>query len=376
MPAKTAPPTIEDYRQAFRGGVLSKREDADLFNSGSSYDVFGGWAAQGFYRLSTRARGNFRNIYFDSAEGVALSDRVALLYPDVAPAPVESAGLGYVLLARPTAGGGGDFIYEGTRFSVSTAGGISYYLTAETVYVDPTAVTVELPIYAEQTGTGQSIDAQYAVIESSVYDATFHVIRIVCADGTDGMKASAYRAQVRVEHIANRPGYIADIEEKLRAAGADQIEFFASDYFGEDEDHGLNRIFVSDVSYTTTAALLLACRLALFDCGMWGAATQVLPLQRQSVKLTATVKLWAIHATRSRDGLETDIRDRLVEYISSNPYTWDLNSASGHARQTSNDIETLAVTANVTPPNKTAPFDVVPLTRWFCNDSDVTVIFQ
>ncbi len=376
MPAKTAPPTIEDYRQAFRGGVLAKREDADLFNSGSSYDVFGGWAAQGFYRLSVRARGNFRNIYFDSAEGEALSDRVAKLYPDVAPAEVESAGTGYVILARPTTTAGGDFIYEGTRISVSTPGGISYYLTSETLYVDPAALTIEIPLYAEQTGTGQSVDAQYAVIESSVYDATFHVIRIVCADGTDGVKASEYRAQVRTEHIANRPGYIADIEEKLRAVGADQIEFFASDYFGESEDNGLNRIFVSDVSYSTSDALLLACRQALFDCVMWGAATQVLPLQRQSVKLTATVKLWAINSTRSRDGLAADIRDRLVEYISANPYTWDLNSASGHARQTSNDIETLTVTANVTPPNKTAPFDAVPLTRWFCNDSDVTVIFQ
>src|SRR5689334_20308359 len=152
MPADVALPSVDDFLDAYAGGVAAKRDDADN-HRGSRYEIWGGVGAVLFNRITARARGNFRNNYFDTAEETALDNLIAQRHPEISPRVLLTAGVGTITFYRP-AGGLLGSIFEGTRVRV----GQRFFVTTETKNLS-TETYVEVEAQAEVAGTGQSIVA-------------------------------------------------------------------------------------------------------------------------------------------------------------------------------------------------------------------------
>lgn len=377
MPANVSPPTVDNYLQAFRGGVASGVKFFDSVD-GSRYEIWNGAGAVLFNRITHRARGNFENVYFDTAKDDALDQIVALRYPTVDERVTLTRGQGTATLVRPTTGAGAGEIYQGTRIFASVHGAApKYYRVAQDYTVEAGATSLAINVEADRPGTGQAIDTTSATVtvlhfEDAVFDATLQPTAIVCTDGTIKELDSEFRARTRVERYDRRTGYASSIVRAMQAAGATEVVLFASDYYGDAFDHGLNRIYVADSSFTASAGLLLACRLAAFDCVMLGMSPQVLPQQRADLTLQVTVSLWQPLPQRSRDGIESDIRARIQNYFVANPYVWNLQALTG-VMHVSKEISDIEITASAAEPDIATLFDTPPLTHWFVANGDVGI---
>jgi hypothetical protein len=379
MPANVTPPSVDNYLQAFRGGVAAGTKFFDDVD-GSRYEIWNGAGAVLFNRITSRARGNFENVYFDTARDDSLDQIVEKRYPTVDPRIQLSRGQGTATIARPSVAASDGVLYQGTRIFAAVNGTEpKYYQVASnfTVFADKTEVVV--PIEAVKTGTGQALDTTGATqtvlrFEDAVFDATLTPSIIVCADGTQKELDPQFRSRARVERFERRTGYATAIANAMRAAGASEVALFASDFFGDAFDHGLNRIYVADSSFSASADLLLACRLKVFDCVMLGMSPQVLPQQRGDLKLDVVVSLWQPTTATSRDGIEADLRARISNYFTANPYVWNLNALRG-AAHVSSEIADISLTASVAEPVIATLFDAPPLTHWFLSDNNVGVSF-
>ena len=380
MPANVSLPSVDDYLQAFRGGVASGVKFFDNVD-GSRYEIWNGAGAVLFNRITGRARGNFENVYFDTARDDALDDIVAKRYPTVDARVTTTRGRGTATLVRPSAAAGGGTLYEGTRiFAALNGAAAKFYRLTQSYTVGASDLTLTVNVEADRPGTGQALDTTNATqkilhFEDAVFDTTLQPTELVCADGTVKETDPEFRARARVERFDRRTGYAAAITKAMRAAGATEVILFASDYFGDAFDHGLNRIYVADSSFTASAALLRACRLAAFDCVILGMSPQVLSQQRADLKLNVTVTLWQPITQTSRDGIEADLRLRVQNYFVTNPYVWNLNALAG-AMHVSKEISDIAITASAAEPVISTLFDTPPLTHWFVADTDVGIIWQ
>lgn len=379
MPANVTLPSVDSYLQAFRGGVASGVKFFDSVD-GSRYEVWNGVGAVLFNRITQRARGNFENTYFDTARDDALDGIVEFRYPTVDARVQTTRGQGTATLVRASAAAGGGELYQGTRIYAAVNGSSAkYYRLAQSYTVGATDLTLVVNIEADRPGTGQALDTTGASqtilhFEDAVFDATLQPTIVVCTDGTVKETDPQFRARARVERFERRTGYATSIIDAMKAAGAQEVVLFASDFFGDAFDHGLNRIYVADSSYSASDDLLRACRLAAFDCVMLGMSPQVLPQQRANLKLDVTVSLWQASPKTSRDGIERDIRLGIQNYFATNPYVWNLHALTG-AMHVSPEIADVEITASAAEPVISTLFDTPPLTHWFVVDTDVGVTF-
>jgi hypothetical protein len=380
VPSNALPPTVDELLDVAAGGVQSKHDVADA-RDGSRYDVWNGVGAILFSRIANRARGNFRNVYFDTAEGAALDDIVDRRYPNIDPRVESTAGTGTVTLRRATDAAGAGTIHEGMRIALTGPGasGIRYYEIAADYPVSATALEVIPTIRAYVSGTGQSANANSVddrlLIEDSIFDPTFLPLRLVCSEGEDQELDQELQARVRTDRIESRAGYETFIKKTMRDAGAIVVECFASGYLGDALDFGLNKIYVADASYNTPAELLSACRLAAFDCVALGMAPQVLSLQSSPLVVRLTLTLWNPLGAASRDGIKASVISRVLDYISSNPYVWSVSAIEGAARGATSDVSDVSATASVAAPNVATIFNASTLTRWTLSTEDCIVDF-
>lgn len=381
MPANVTPPGVSEYLDAFEGGVVAKNNLADN-RGGSRYDIWAGVAALLFSRASSRARTGFRNIYFDAARNDALDDLCAQRYSDIASRVLATKGEGAARVVRATAGAGAGIIEDGTRIAVVKQGSnaeIRYFEVVGSIDVGATDVDLTVSIRAYVAGKGQAASAKTAdgdtlSFEDAVFDATLKPISLTCEDGTNRALDSEYQANVRSARRDGRVGYPTSIIKAMRAAGAEEVRLFASDYFGEALDHGLNRVYVADASFNTSAVLLAACRRVAFDCVTCGMAPQVLPLQSSALKVTITLTLWDAIDSGSRDGLIRDAKRRASDAVAKDPFLWKLDALGSAARGDSNLISDVSVTSTTAEPSAATLFDSGPLTRWTLSEDDCSVV--
>jgi hypothetical protein len=376
MPASSPPPDINDFLDAAKAGVVAKNELADLID-GSRLDVWNGTAAVLLTRAAQRARTGFRNRYFDTSDDGALDDIVRVKFPQFPARTRAAPGTGTLTLRRPTAVGSGGTIYEGTRvaFTGEGATAVRYYRATVDVLVATDALEVRVPVESTESGTTQSANTTSRLaLEDVVFDNTLVPAELVCADGTDYEGNNPLRARIRTARQDARPGYETAIRAAMLAAGAQEIELYASDAFGDYQDYGLNRIYVADSSFNTSPELLARCRLATFDSVTYGMATQVLPMQPAALVVKISVTLWSPLSRVSRQSLIADVRRRAVEYIAANPYAWRFEALGGRARGTSSDIADVEIESDATEPAINGLVTGEYLTHWALSLNDCTVV--
>lgn len=336
MPSSEPLPTLQELLDAFEGAVTAKRAPADV-NRGALYDLAAGTGALLFLRQAHRDQDEFRALYFANAQDERLTKYVELHFPGKGRIGDEP-GPGLATLTRPSVSAGAGRIYEGTRVVLGASGSdpLRRYLVVGHHSVAATQSAVELPIKATVPGAAGAIDtrrgeARLMTIEDELWDTTWTVQSVVCSPGTERERNEAFRARIRQERTDDRPGYETKIAQALRACGAQHVLFFRSDYLGEDQDFGLNRIYVGDSNFEADAALLRACRLALPMCAVAGTSVQALPMGNADLEIAATVRFWSDPTQFDTTTAVAAWRAATVEYFASreNPFLWSEDALRG-----------------------------------------------
>lgn len=293
MPSTFGEPTIQELLDAFRDGVRAQRDKHVDAREGSQYQNLAGPAAILWSRASRRTTDLWRAVYLDSAESIDLTELLARRYAFDRGA--DSYGVGQATLRRPTVIAAGGTIWKGTRLSlVSSSVHATRYVVHEDKVVGPADASVIVKIRAEHPGQGTAIAAVGGAVrvDDPLWDPTWEVDRLECADGTEFESAPAARARFRDTRLAGRAGFVEALVKACKDAGAANALLFASDYAGDGEDQGLNMAYVGDAGFQADAALVRSVTLALESWRVLGDNLQVRPLGRENLVVNARVHLW------------------------------------------------------------------------------------
>jgi hypothetical protein len=273
MPSTQPLPTIRGEVQAASNALIGERDPYGDTRSGSLYNHNVGPTAVLFSREADRDKDLFEDIYFNSADGDALT---TLVQQRTGIARfLDTAGIGTCTFVRPTNGGGGGSFLQGTEIQVAGTPGMVYEVASDTT-VSSTALTCMIPIQASALGTGTAITATSGLtLLDPIYDNTWVPTQLICADGTDFEKAADYRARVLQTRINQRVGYIAQMTLACQSVGAAYVVPFPSQYglgiTDFTDDYGLNAIYVADDGYASPPSLVAACDAILESWRVLGA---------------------------------------------------------------------------------------------------------
>ena len=351
MPSTQTIPTLADLRQAFRDGVIGQRERRADVHDGSAYDLLGGMAAMLFSRQAQRDRDLFRAVYLDSAEAEDLTSRAQTLFGITR--FVDAYGTGTATIVRPTAAAGAGTIPTGTRLFVwSPAGTTDSRICATTadVVVQPSALSVQVPIRATTTGAGTAVtltSGLLARIDDPLWDSTWTVQALQTSDGTAFEKAEAYRARVRAQPFLSRAGYAPAIIAACQAAGAVNVVPYPSNWAGDTNDIGYSVVYVGDASYTASTSLVSACILALESARVLGPDMAVLPMTSQAVSVSLTVSLYDDPGVFNTTDLTLGVQAAVGAYVDGrkNAFSYQVDAIAGAVRLASTAIQGVTLNA-------------------------------
>lgn len=388
MPSAQPLPTIAELIGAFNDAVRGEQETLANVRTGSVYNHFAGIGAILFAREASRDRDLFRSIYFDTAEGGSLT-RLGEQRFSIERA-LDSYGTGEAVLARPSAAAGADSIWAGTHIRAASLSGRStsrvYVVTADTPY-GASATSVRVPVRAAEMGSGWAIQATRddaglrLVVDDELSDPTWTVQTLTCADGTDFEEATAYRARVRQQRLAARVGYLARILSRLADDGAVNAVGFPSNYTGDDNDYGLNLIYVGDAGFSASEALLRRCRLALASVGVFGTDVQILPMTTSALTVKATVTLWSDPGSFNLPAVTYDLEQALLAHFAgrANAFTYQIDAmdgAMGVANAAVQSVEITTPASGVTLTSGSPPTFPDALTRYTLAQTGIDLSFQ
>lgn len=285
-------PTIQEMLKAGQIAIQGAADKNADFVRGSDYESLLGPCAIIWTREAQRDTDLFRAVNFNTADGKVLTDLALARYSKVRVMDSHGSGLAYI---NRISGGIPETIWKGTRILLTGANSRVYRVTADTPALTSDTMVV-LPIEAEDIGPGTAVvfgmDATgRARLYDTLKDPSWYVSGLDCGDGTLFEQAEAFRARIRRERIADRVGQSASIIAACKAAGADNVVVFRSDYAGDDFDYGLNVCYVGNSGYTGTPTLVKACDLALRSVRVAGDSMQVLPMVPGTVAVVADVYL-------------------------------------------------------------------------------------
>lgn len=291
-------PTTLEMLDAFAAEVRGRRKVADARRGSLHELVAGGPGAILWAREARRDRDLFRACFFDSARAGDLDYRITSFG---GPERIQATrGRGTAVLRRASAAGGAGIIWAGTRVAVYGRPGLRHYRVATDKQVTTeTAVTVA--IEAQETGAGFAISAYggdlNAKLEDLLWDNSWSVERIDCADGTEQETDAAYLGRYRQGKLDRRAGYAKSITDACKAVGAAYVSLFESDFGGV--DMGLNRCFVADETLGSPPELIRACRLAVHGVRVLGCDLTVHGMQR-------VVSDFVVHLTMTQAAMGYD----------------------------------------------------------------------
>jgi hypothetical protein len=345
VPASDALPTLRDLLRAAAAGIVGTREPRADVRRGAVYDHFAGAGAILFTREAARDRDLFRAVYLDTAEGDDLTRQVKARFG--IDRIVRSFGAGTALLTRATTTAGPGTVWAGTRilvFASANSPGARSYAVSSDVVVGASTTAVTVPIRAADTGSGSAVNLSgpaIARIDDPLWDPTFAVAAIQCADGTSLEPAADIRARARAARLAARQGYAKAISDSCVAQGAVHVALFDSNFTATDS--GLSHCYVADAGFTTPPRLVRACTAALESYRVCGADLQVLGMQRTSVDVAATVTL------RDDPGRlpssDVALRQALAASFEPTRFDYDLNELAGVLAGASADVQDVAFSA-------------------------------
>lgn len=345
MPAIEPIPTIPQMLDAAAAELWARRPAADT-HRGSVYDVQAGTGALLWIREANRDRDNFRGCYTDTCDGAALDWRITRFG---GPARVESTkGTGHALVTRPTAAGGQGTFWAGTRVAIAALGQTPrfYRVSADTLVEASTTGTL-VPVEAERTGIGAAVTSASLNVprmwfEDRVWDSTWAVASVTCADGSVRESDAEYRARWRQGKLDRRPGYRKAISDRLIAEGAAYIALFESDHIAA-TDYGINRIFVADSAWQSPVGLLNRCRLALDSVRVAGCDTTVWGIVRTEAAFDLVAHLWEQPGNADEAAIRTAVQDGVLHYFSGrdNAFVFRRDGAAGGAMQACPALQSL-----------------------------------
>lgn len=380
MPAAEQIPTLERLVNAYHGAVVSEFPHGDT-HEGAGHDH---WAAAGavmWKRVAERQKEEFSALYFYGAKATRLDDYIESHFPTKSRI-TATRGAGTARLSRPTNAGGSGTIWAGTRIAVGQPGSnpLRYYLVRQDTPVSSLATSVQISIDADDTGPGKRIHVKAGEraalrIEDPLWDPTWGVTELECADGTLREEDGPCRARITAELFEERFGYESLIIKRMKEAGADLVVLFRSDYLGAAKDYGLNRIYVGDSNFESPAALLRACRLALPSCVMAGSAAQALPVTTRVVEVSVDLKFWSLPENFDTETAVANTRAAVVEYFNrlDNPFVWDLAGLRGAIQRSVEDTQEINLATSWGPPAPAGMFSVSPLPRYVTTANRVNV---
>lgn len=371
-------PTVADFLAAGASAVRVDGDQTMNVRRGSVVDLTSGPAALAWAQQAARDRDLFRGVYTDSAAGSRLEEIVTLKYG--VPRIQATRGQGKAILVRADDVGGGGKLYAGTRIAVRRGtSSIPLYYSIAADYTVPAAagiLAIQVDIQATRPGSGVKIDKPLApVIEDVVYDPSWTVQTLWCADGTDEEPPEVYVSRARTKKRDERPGYRKRIEDVCKAAGAAQIVILEADELGPAADFGVTHVYVADAGFSSTEALVNACSDAVDAAHIEGCDMQVLGMTPTPVTVALTVSLWNPGKTPTTP-LALAIRSALLAMFNRRPRFWlfDHDSMAGEvgAASLKGDIQSVVVVTDPTPP---AAAFVASLPRYTLAATDIGITF-
>ncbi len=345
MPSPLPLPTIDDLTSAFHMSVRARRDKRADGRAGSVYDFIAGISAVLWSREAQRDRDLFRAIYFDDAQGDDLTARAQQLFGIAR--TIDTYGRGFATFARPTAIAGEGTIWTGTRLRVAgnLAGSVAYAVAAD-VPVQATELYAVVPIRATAVGPGVAIaSTSFGFLEDPLWDPSWTVPSLTCADGTRFEPANEFRARVRTQRLAERVGYETRILQACEDAGAAEVALFRSDQAAT--DIGLNVCYVGDAGYSGSVDLVRAVTVALESVRVCGADMPVRPLVASSLSSAATIALWDDPSTFGLDQLTLTLRGVLLAEFAGSlaGYIYQRDALAGALARVSDAIQSVAFTS-------------------------------
>ncbi len=317
MPSHQELPTIQDHLRAYGSEINALvRPNADT-RRGAGYDIFGGTNAVLFTREATRDRDLFRATYFDASTGDAVDTLIDERFGEAR--VLATPGTGQMVLERPLAGTAGSFL-KGTRVAVLVPGADVRFaeISANVTYLagDVTAV---VPVRAAIAGIAQPLsvtrDNGYVRLEDPIDDPSWAPKTIDLSQGQDRESDAQFKARTKDNRLARRVGYVKSIVDTCVQVGAGKVALYASDFFGDASDHGINRCFVGASSFRSTPELVRDCRIAVDAVRMLGADLTVMGMTSVRVSAQVSVRLWIPPTTRNRISLSGAAKAAVVEYF-------------------------------------------------------------
>ena len=378
MPASEPLPTLEELTNAYQGALVSERLEGDT-HEGAVHDHWAGVGAVTFRLIAEREQAEFSALY-SSARGSRLDEYIESHWPGKARIG-ETRGVGQLRLVRPSTVGGAGTIWPGTRITVGGSGApLAYYRVTSGGVCSATDTAKTLAVEAVTAGPGSRIsvvagDRPILRIEDPLWDNTWTVQELTCADGTLRENDDACWARITAEIFEERFGFESRIIKAMNEAGAAIVAPFRSDYLGEAADRGLNRIYVADANFVTLPALLKACRLAIPSCAMAGAGNQVLPLTTVMLDVGLTMRFWSEPENFDMDSTEDVARSAVVEYFATreNPFVWDAAACRGAVQARVPNTQSIDLTFSSAPPTLATLFSANPLPRYLTTPNRVSV---
>lgn len=286
-------------------------KNADLVR-GSDYESLIGPPAVIWTREDRRDEDLFNATRFHTARGEDLTNLVLERYG--VQRYLDTNGVGYASIARPTAGTAGT-IWAGTRITV-IGGNPKSFRTVRDVTVQAATTHVQLDIEALVPGPGTGVTTSSDLrLDDSLWDPTWTVLNVDCADGTTFESAASLIARVRQGRADQRVGQEKAIQDACKAVGAANVQVFRSNYGGDALDGGLNVVYVGDLGWQGSPSLVRACFLALRSVRVFGDHMQVLPMNRVTINPVIDVYLATAPALNDIERLYQIHREAVIEYL-------------------------------------------------------------
>lgn len=385
MPSTSPLPNVSELERAFHDGVRGQRDKRSDRHTGSFYDHWAGVAAVLFAREAMRDRDLFHDVYFDFASDDPLTERVSFEYRQER--GLAGPGMGQAVVARPTSVKGAGTIFRGSRIVCETltegASARSEYAVSTDTYVGPSVLTLPVPIRSVALGVGTAIDVTSSDVptprfDDALFDTSFSVVRLTCADGTRYEQDAPLRARARDARSLNRVGYQKSIEDACLAEGAGRVAVFSSYYGGADNDFGINVAYVGDSTFATSIDLIRRCTVRLESARVLGADLSVRPMGVARVKIDATVLLGEDPARINWLGLSEDIKRAIAATFggSNDGFTYRRDAMAGAAYRVSSIVQSLDFTTpagDATVLSGSPPAFPATLTHYTTTPSDIVL---
>lgn len=371
--------SIDDFRNAYRNGVITKDPHADL-EEGSVYDVIGGWSALIWSRLTQRDTNVFNDIQTDTANGDALTTRLDKIF-DIQ-RNVFQPGTGQVTIVRSSPGSADDTIWQGTTIELySKTGGLlpSKFIVSSDTPVLASTLTVTLNISALQVGPEVSVFSSDSVLprfSDSLQDNSWTISNLFCSAGQDFEESGAAVARARSTKRDKRVAHKKAIIKACKEAGANHVVLFPSNFGGDDIDYGLNMVYVDGNNNIDPIKLCDLVALKLEKFRAIGDCMQVRPIVNQNLVIKVSVLLYDSPAKINQQPLI----QRIANYITSaldNDYSYNLDTLKAAVFQASPLIQDVLFTL----PAADAPVIVnsnfpASLVKYNLNPSNITVTLK